>query len=157
MIPKYRAWDKTEKKMYPVIVMDLVPEEGGLLLGKGKGPVSWDDVELLPYIGYKDMNGAEIYKRDILKATMITGKAMDLARRQNVELATVYFQVDYIRGAFLLNGLNVHKNILVTCLFKDKNYNKERIRGSAHFKVEGEEDRYYRFDDFERIGYLQRE
>lgn len=154
MIPKFRAWLKNHEKMVEVLEIDF---EGEQIIYSdineyGAYGIELKHVELFQSIDHKDKNGEEIYRKDILKATMVIGKNLDLDRRRNVDLSTVYFEVDYIQSAFLISGLNIHKTILVNSLFMDNDYYKERIKGSAHFKVESEEDVYYRFDDFERVG-----
>jgi len=60
MLPKYRAWDKKEQKMYDVDVIDL--KHGNVLVDNLKGFVKFEDVELLQFTGLLDTNNIEIYR-----------------------------------------------------------------------------------------------
>ena len=75
--PKYRAYNKQLKKMMPVLEINLDPEFGGVFVwGKAyydadtgeheadKDFWAWDDIELMPFTGYKDRHDKEIYQSD---------------------------------------------------------------------------------------------
>ena len=73
-IPKYKAWDKKENIMCDVGYIDFVNQRAQIAVAIGdsaKCYASWhrsfDEIELLGFIGFNDKNDNELYHRDIVK------------------------------------------------------------------------------------------
>lgn len=99
MIPKFRAWDKISKKMFPVMMIDfgqsyvMIEEINGLWCER-----DFDEIEIMQSTGLFDKNGKEIYEDDIVRITLTDGFRYVVGEDGAVK---------YKLGAFyILNGLD---------------------------------------------------
>lgn len=70
MIPKFRAWDKTDKKMYEMYEVEAINFNRGEFESIGYDITflrGADEVELMQSTGILDKNSQEIFEEDILE------------------------------------------------------------------------------------------
>lgn len=84
---KFRVWDKANKEMLKIDIIDFYSEE--IMVLEDDSTMKFSDVELMQSTGLKDKNGVEIFEGDIIK------------------FPDVYGFYDFEGGLTSVDGLNV--------------------------------------------------
>lgn len=102
MIPKFRAWDKSDNEM--ILVEDMswgyYEDDELYFLGIGDSITFWkdtDELEIMQSTGLKDKNSIEIFEGDIIKLSLIEDGDVFISR-VDYSLGCLGF---YIEGEFL--------------------------------------------------------
>ncbi|WP_053036683.1 YopX family protein [Staphylococcus haemolyticus] len=114
MKPKFRVWDKEEKKMHKVKTIEF-SRRGARIIhlaevqsnGKGDHKRWHSSVELMQSTGLIDKNGVEIYEGDIVRYN----------RGVSYSVEKFPYSVKYIEGAFVFEHGFIQHN-----LFKNVKY-----------------------------------
>lgn len=132
MIPKFRAWDKTNKEMLEWEELDLNKErdEDEITIFEPTGqfahPIFFYDA--MQSTGLKDKNGTEIYEGDIVKYNSVPNPFLSDKYFEIIQARSGEWRIDnYIEGhelAFCNHQVEVVGNI-----FENKELLRDKVNG----------------------------
>lgn len=122
---KFRVWDKTNKEMLNIDVLNLFLEEIVVLENDGSAfSMKFKDVELMQSTGLFDKNGKEIFEGDILKTRT---RGYVIARKENGNTMTTYKSGINKRTSLVLSSfLEKYQVKIVGNIYENKDLLKEK-------------------------------
>lgn len=135
MIPKFRAWDKTHKKLG---MIDADMQDGLFQSVKifDEDGDDWQESEnfiLMQSTGLKDKNGVEIFEGDIVKTTRFLGRSDEVGGFYEYDKEFIGI-VKYLEGAWLIDTGNdavhlwteIEENEVIGNVYEQPEYLKKR-------------------------------
>lgn len=135
MIPKFRAWDKTHKKLG---MIDADMQDGLFQSVKifDEDGDDWQEPEnfiLMQSTGLKDKNGVEIFEGDIVKTTRFLGRSDEVGGFYEYDKEFIGI-VKYLEGAWLIDTGNdavhlwteIEENEVIGNVYEQPEYLKKR-------------------------------
>ena len=135
MIPKFRAWDKTHKKLG---MIDADMQDGLFQSVKifDEDGDDWQESEnfiLMQSTGLKDKNGVEIFEGDIVKTTRFLGRSDEVGGFYEYDKEFIGI-VKYLEGAWLIETGNdavhlwteIEENEVIGNVYEQPEYLKKR-------------------------------
>ena len=135
MIPKFRARDKTHKKLG---MIDADMQDGLFQSVKifDEGGDDWQESEnfiLMQSTGLKDKNGVEIFEGDIVKTTRFLGRSDEVGGFYEYDKEFIGI-VKYLEGAWLIDTGNdavhlwteIEENEVIGNVYEQPEYLKKR-------------------------------
>lgn len=122
---KFRVWDKTNKEMLNIDVLNLFLEEIVVLENDGSAfSMKFKDVELMQSTGLFDKNGKEIFEGDILKTRT---RGYVIVREENGNTMTTYKSGINKRTSLVLSSfLEKYQVKIVGNIYENKDLLKEK-------------------------------
>lgn len=122
---KFRVWDKTNKEMLNIDILNLFLEEVVVLENDGSAfSMKFKDVELMQSTGLFDKNGKEIFEGDILKTRT---RGYVIVRKENGNTMTTYKSGINKRTSLVLSSfLEKYQVKIVGNIYENKDLLKEK-------------------------------
>ena len=139
---KYRMWNKKEKKMYQVGVLDFDYNQIYMTgyLNYTKSSYLYEDIELMQFTGLYDKNGKEIYESDIVQIDKDVAKTFDIYSKGIINYLNGGFIVtkndgsyETIRSALLVLGdlNNIFRGKVIGNIYE----NPELLKGADNIEL----------------------
>jgi len=128
---KFRAWDKKEKKMYPILgIANQAIACGGQIYNE---MIESCDFEVMQYIGLKDKNGKEIYDSDLLRIKFLANPDNKM-KKWRYKVDAVY-KVTITEFSLCVSLVKLYQpDLLITHIyFRDEDFRNE---GNGILKID---------------------